>query len=341
MRPAWDDVNARARGLSTHLLTRSELDALARVPDITALAAGLRRCGVLGGTAEEVPTPGRLELSIRRWAGAQLRLLARWLGPRSAVLPLVFAAEDRRSLRAIFRGIAERAPAEQRLAGLIPTPALPERALEALAAAPTAAAAAALLAVWRHPLAAAAAWTGAADPDLFALDASLARTSAEQDRRAAHRTHDAALRNAVRESIDLDNALTAVVLATGGRDVAPASQFLSGGAQVSSVAFREAIATGDASAAGARLAEALTGSVYAELFARGAGDPAALESAVLRLRLRELARRVRRAPLGPLALIWFALRLRAQVLDLHRIVWTVALDAPRAALVGALVTAER
>ncbi|HEU5358582.1 MAG TPA: V-type ATPase subunit [Gemmatimonadales bacterium] len=340
MRPAWDDVNARARGLSTHLLTRGTLHALGRAPELAALASGLRRCGVLAATAEEQPTPEQLELGIRRWAGARLGLLARWVGERSAALPLVFDAEDRRSLRAIFRGIAERAPAERRLAGLIPTPALPERALEALAAAPTAAAAAALLAAWRHPLAAAAAWTGAADPDLFALDESLARAGADQARRAARRTHDAPLRNAVREAIDLDNALTAVVLATAGREVPSASQFLPGGARVTSVVFREAIATGDPGAAGVRLARALAGSAYADLFARGAGDPAALESAVLRRQLRELSRQVRRAPLGPLELIWFALRLRAQVLDLQRIIWTVALDAPRAELAGALVTAE-
>ena len=42
MSPRWDDVNARARGLSTHLLDHAQLAALSAVPDLSTLAARLR-----------------------------------------------------------------------------------------------------------------------------------------------------------------------------------------------------------------------------------------------------------------------------------------------------------
>jgi hypothetical protein len=48
---------------------------------------------------------------------------------------------------------------------------------------------------------------------------------------------------------------------------------------------------------------------------------------------------MRLAPLGPGPVLWFALRLRAQVVDLQRIVWGAVLSAPRADLAAALVTA--
>lgn len=340
MTPVWDDVNARARGLGSHLLTRAQLTALAREPDAPALAAALRRRGVLTGTTTEVPRPPDLELAIRRWAGAALRTLARWVGRRAGALPLVFDEEDRRSLRAIIRGAVQHTPADRRLAGLVPTPSLPERALVALASAPNAAAVSGLLAVWHHPFAAAIAPASlAASPDLFALESALSRAFAERATQAAARAHNRPLRDAVAEAIDLENARTAVLLATLWRDVVAADQFLPGGARVSITAFSQAIATGEASAAGSRIATAFAGTPYAKLFAQRLPDPATLDDELLRLRLRELTRQVRRVPLGPLTLLWFALRLRAQLLDLQRIVWTVALGAPRQPLIDRLTTA--
>jgi vacuolar-type H+-ATPase subunit C/Vma6 len=44
------------------------------------------------------------------------------------------------------------------------------------------------------------------------------------------------------------------------------------------------------------------------------------------------------APLGPAPLLAYALRLRAEMIDLRRIIWGVALAVPRAALTRDLVT---
>jgi vacuolar-type H+-ATPase subunit C/Vma6 len=335
----WDDVNARVRGLATHFLTRSQLEGLARAPDLPALAEALRQHGVPVPEPAGLVQPEALELGIRRWGATSLGILARWAGPRAAALPLIFDDEDRRSLRAIFRGTVERAPADRRLAGLIPTPALPERALEELARSPTAGAAAALLAAWRHPFAAELApLVAEAQPDLFALDIALARAYALRATTTSRAARDESVRSLVRDAIDLENGLAAVVLAMEGKDVIPKAAFLPGGARVSIVAYEEAIATHDSEAAGARIAVALGGTPYADAFRRSAHDPVLLEDELLRRRLRAIARRVRVAPLGPVPVLWFGLRLRVQMIDLQRIVWTVALGAPRQRLAETLAT---
>jgi vacuolar-type H+-ATPase subunit C/Vma6 len=340
VKPLWDDLNARARGLGTHLLSRLQLEGLAREPDLPSLRDGLRRFGIATGESGATVIPEDLELAIRRWAAACLRTLARWAGPRAAALPTVFEDEDRRSLRAILRGAVHGSPAERRLAGLVPTPALPERALQELARAPTAAVVATLLAAWRHPYAAPLAPAiRTTQPDLFALELGLARAFADRAVHAARRAGDPGLLRFARETIDLENALSAVVLTVEGKDVVPKDVFLPGGDRISIVAFEEAIALGEPGAAGARLAVALGESPIATALRQAARDPASLEDDLLRARLHLLARRVRQAPLGALPVLWFGLRLHAQVVDLRRIVWAVTLGAPRGAMVEGLVTA--
>lgn len=340
MKPVWDDVNARARGLGTHLLTAAQLESLAREADITCLATALRHHGLIPGVVVDTPRPEDLELALRRWAAGLLRTLARWTGARAAALPLVFDDEDRRSVRAILRGAAQRAPVDRRLAGLIPTPSLPERALEELAAAPGIAGAEALLAAWHHPYAEALApVASAAQPDLFAIEMVLSRAYGQRASAAARRGNSRAVRSFVRETIDLDNGITAIVLASVGRDVVASDVFLGGGSRISLETFEQAITTRVPVAAGARIAAALGRSPYAPAFVRYAGDPAALDDDLLRRRLRDLTRRVRQAPLDALSAIWFGLRLRAQLVDLQHIIWTVALDAPRQWLIGTLATA--
>jgi vacuolar-type H+-ATPase subunit C/Vma6 len=340
VKPLWDDLNARARGLGTHLLSRPQLEGLARQPDLPSLADGMRRFGIVTEEEGAPVIPEHLELAIRRWAAASLRILARWAGRRSEALPTLFEDEDRRSLRAILRGAVHGSSAERRLAGLVPTPALPERALLELARAPTASAVATLLAAWRHPYAEPLAPAiRTTQPDLFALELALARAFADRAVRAARRAGDARLLRFARETIDLENAMSAVVLTVHGKDVVPKDVFLPGGDRISIVAFEEAIAFGEPGAAGARLAVALGDSPIATVLRQAARDPALLEDDLLRARLHELARRVRQAPLGALPVLWFGLRLRAQVVDLRRIVWAVTLGAPRGAMVEDLVTA--
>lgn len=337
--PRWDDVNARARGLGTRLFSRGQLESLARAGGAAALTAGFRRLGLPVSGEREAATPPELELAVRRWAAAALRTLARWAGPRVLALAVIYEEEERKSLRTIVRGAVRGAAAEARLSGLVPTPALPERALEELARQPTPAAVAALLSAWRNPYGAAlAAAAGAGQPDPFALDLALDRTFVARALAASRRAGGDLLAY-VRETIDLANALTALVLAVAGRDVVPKEVFLPGGERVSITVFEEAAALGEPGAVGMRLARGLAPSMMAEPFRHVTPDLTGLEEEVLRARIREVARLTRLSPLGPGPVLWFALRLRAQIVDLQRIIWGSALATPPAALAAALVTA--
>lgn len=334
----WDDVNARARGLGTHLLSVAELQLLSRATDFSALTNELRRLG-LPVSGDGVPTPAEVELAVRRWASDALGTLARWAGRRIPVLAVVYEDEDRKSLRAILRGAARGAVADARLSGLIPTPALPERALEELARQASVVAVVTLLQVWRNPYGEAlAALARTAQPDAFAIDLMLDRTFAARALSAA-RPAGAELLGFVRETVDVTNAMTALVLASAGRDFTPKEAFLPGGDRVSIVAFEEAAAAGGPAAAGVRIARAFYPRPLAAAFGDLGADPGALEDEVLRIRVRALSWQVRRAPLGPAPTLWFALRLRGQVIDLQRIVWGAALAAPPADIAAALVTA--
>ena len=335
----WEDLDARARGLGGHLLTAAELRRLSRAPELQSLADEMRRLGLpVGG--ETVSQPAELELAVRRWAAAALATLARWAGPRTATLAIVYEDEDRKSLRALLRGTLGGAPVDARLSGLIPTLSLSERALEELARQVSVSAAVTLLQVWGNPYGAAlAAVARAAEPDPFAIDMALDRTFAARALAGA-RQGGPELVAFVRESVDLANAVTALVLAAAGRDVVPKEAFLPGGACVSIVTFEEAAAAAGPGVAGARLARAFAPSPLASAFRDLAADPDRLEDAILHQRVRTEQRRVRLSPLGPAPVLWFALRLRACVVDLQRVIWGAALAAPGVDLEAALVTAS-
>lgn len=335
----WEDLDARVRGLAAHLLPVAELQLLSRVPDLPALADELGRLGFRVG-GEAGPQPEELELAVRRWAAAALATLARWAGPRAAALAIIYEDEDRKSLRAMLRGALCGAPREARLSGLIPTPTLPERALEELARQVSVGAVVALLEVWRSPYAATLSTTArAAEPDPFAIDIALDRTFAARALAAA-KGGGAELVAFVRESLDLANAVTALLLSTAGKDVVPKALFLPGGQRISIVTFEEAVATGGRSLAGARLARAFAPSSLANAFRDLSADSTRLEQEVLRLRIAALHRRVLLSPIGPAPVLWFALRLRAAVVDLQRIIWGAGLAAPGADLMASLVTAS-
>ncbi|HXV90304.1 MAG TPA: V-type ATPase subunit [Gemmatimonadales bacterium] len=338
MSPRWDDVNARARGLSTHLLEHAQLAALSAVPDLPTLAARLRDLGLtIPETAE--PTAAELELAVRRRAARELAILGRWTARRPELVAVLFDEEDRRSVRALVRGAVERAPAELRIAGLVPTPALPERALEELARAPTPAAVAALLVAWQHPYGPPlAARARSPQPDLYALEQALDRAAAARLTAVARRV-GGLLAAFVHQTIDLENALGAVALASVPTEVAARDAFLAGGRSLLLEAFERAVATRDPAAAADRLAKAFDGDPMAAVLRQHRDDVAALEDAVLRARIATLQQLARREPLGPAPLLVFALALRAQTVDLHRVIWGVALGAPPALVARELVTA--
>jgi vacuolar-type H+-ATPase subunit C/Vma6 len=338
MSPRWDDVNARARGLSTHLLDRAQLATLSAVPDLPTLAARLRDVGLsVPETAE--PTAGELELAVRRRAARELAILGHWTARRPELVAVLFDEEDRRSVRALVRGAVERAPAELRIAGLVPTPALPERALAELARAPTPAAVAAVLVAWQHPFGPPlAARARSPQPDLYALELSLGRAAAARLTTVARRV-GGFLAAFIHETIDLENALGAVALVSVPTEVAARDAFLAGGRTLPLDAFERAVATRDPAAAADRLAKVFGGGPVGAALRQHRHDLAALEDAVLRMRIATLEQLARREPLGPAPLLAFALALRAQTVDLHRVIWGVALGAPAALVTRELVTA--
>jgi vacuolar-type H+-ATPase subunit C/Vma6 len=332
--PYWADLVARTRGLGTHLIPEARWHALADAADLRALAQGLRDAGIDLG--EEPETAASFELSVRRWAAASLAILMRWSGARTVVLAVVFEDEDRRSLRAILRGAAQGVAAEQRMAGLLPTPALPEKALLELARLPTVAAVASLLSAWRHPYGPALSVEARSPhPDLLRLEITLAKTFAERALRSARSDGAGVLLGYARQVLDLDNVMTALVLAGPDRSVTPKDVFLPGGSRVTIAVYERAIATGLVADAAETLAAAFAGTPLAPALRGAAADPGMVERSVLGAQLRMLAAQARTDPLGPAHVIGYALRLRAQVMDLRRIIWGTALGAPADARLAA------
>jgi vacuolar-type H+-ATPase subunit C/Vma6 len=337
MTARWSTLNVRARGLGTHLLRRSDLDMLARAPDLPALAAELARLGFL--RPEDGTGPVAFDLAVRRRAGAALGMLARWCADRPDAAAVVFDDEDRRSLRAILRGATQGAAADARLTGLIPTPALPERALRELAGQPAPSAVAAVLVSWGHPYGSPLLdVTAGTQPDLFQLEVRLSQTFAERALAAARRGGQR-LVTYVRELIDLENALAVMVLVEQGEDVTPKDAFIHGGLRLAIEEFEQAASTRSPLLAASRLARAFRPMVAAAFARRGrGGEPGRLERDILQARIAALRAEVRTDPLGPEPFLLYALRLRAQVLDLRRIVWGVALGAPRLVLAAELAS---
>ena len=319
MRATWDDVNARAQGLSTRLLGRQGLEALSTAAGLDELARRLDRAGF--GAVQLPATAERIELAVRHTAAERLRILARWCAGRAEVLAVLFEDEDRRSLRALLRGAAAGAAPEARLSGLVPTPALPARALEELARIADVAQLAATLQAWGNPYAAALEHAKASPrPDLLHLETALVRLFAQRASAGARRG-DRALVGFVEETIDVENALSAVVLAPQKAD----SWFVEGGRALGADAFAEAIRSRDHGEAARLLSAALAGTPLAEALA---APPASLERSLLAARTRARARAARREPLSSQPLLSFALRLRAETVDLQAVIWSVALGAP-------------
>ena len=329
MSATWGDLNARARGLATHLASRATLEELAQLPDLVTLSRECAATGVIPSEPEQA-APFALELAFRRAAARNLRLLVRWMGPRTEALRFVLEDEDRRSLRALLRGAAAGVAAETRLAGLIPTPSLPERLLEVLARQPHCGDVVALLVAWRHPYGPPLLAAVASDPpDLFKLECELNRTFALRATRGARRG-GRALRAYVQEFIDLENLRGGLVLAANELELSPDAAFLPGGRRLPLARFRAAAKTRNLLQAADRLAEGFGESEPARLARRHATDPRALEEALLRYRGTQLREQARLDPLGPAPLLWYLFRLRMQSATLGRLLWGTALGVPPA-----------
>lgn len=326
MRPRWEDVNARARGLGTRLLEPEALRALAQLDGPTALGRALAARGVLPEDTA-APTIPDLSIALRRAAGGEVAILRRWLGARDAVLAVALDAEDRRSLRALIRGAADGAPAEARLAGLIPTPALPERLLHELAGHASIRTLATLLIAAGHPYGPAVLGAAAeAEPDLFRIELAIARTFAERALRGS-RKGGRFLRGYVSHAIDRDNLRGALILA-GSHGEEPAAQAFIAGGRLTSAEFEAAVATDNPADAARVLGATPAGRDVAAILLQHAWAPATLEAELEDHLLLALRREARRDPLGPAPVLLFLHRLRRQSVVLGRLLWSVSLDVP-------------
>jgi len=331
----WGDLNARARGLGTHLLGRGALTALAAAPERVTLAD---RLGYEGDSPD--PSGGvapSLELMVRRSLARRLATLARWAGRRTKALVVIFEDEDRRSLRALVRGALQGAAGETRLTGLVPTPSIPEHALRALASLNSAVNIARALVGWGNPYGAAIIEeTARSQPDLLRLDALINRTFAERALAASRRV--TTLRAHVRRVIDLENVHAALGVAARGGDASLELCFVEGGDILSRHAYDAAAGAGAPHRAALELAGTFTATPYGAVLARYSADISRLEGPLLAAQIAEVDRMRRLDPLSPAPLLVYALRLRAEALDIRRIMWGAALGASQALIASDLVS---
>lgn len=328
---------ARARGLRVHLLRRSDLETLAGATDLASFARALVRTDAV---PEGIPGAARVadvQAAVRRMATYHLRRLERWAGHGGA-LDLFYAEVERRALRSLLRGAIQGAPSEARLAGALPTPRLPERALRELARQPTAARVALQLVVLRHPDAGRLLpLVARAQPVLFELDLALVRGFAGRVL-AACRAGDANLRTWGHGRIDLANVETALALASGPAELEPSACFVEGGEALPLQAFVDAARASSRAEAASMLARALRGTQLGETLRASQGDPVRLEREALARLLVDQRREARVDPLGSAPVVLFLLRLEAQTRDLLRMAWGASLGAPAAILAADLVT---
>lgn len=331
----WGDLDARARGLGTHLPSREDLRRLAASPSREALERSL------GATLElrETTPPRTPERAVRDAVAERIELLRMWAGPdRAGSLRVIFEDEDRRSVRSLIRGAAQGAPPEARLAGLVPTPSLPPRALEALARERSVERLAEALTKAGHPYGPPLVERIEAGPfDLFSLEVETTRVFSK---RALESAGDRRLEAHVRETIDLFNAWSALLSGSFTADIETDAAFVDGGVAIDRDAFTEAARIDDVEKSRVAIARAFaaTGSPVGRPFADLALDASRLETAVLAARIEALRAARLRDPLSPAPLLDYVLRLRALAIDLRRVVWGIALGAPESIVAAEWVT---
>ncbi len=335
MNAGWEDLDSRAAGLAGRLLDRSQLERLAAAADLAAVASGLEEAGFVlpsGGASEG---PAALELAVRREAARRLALLARWSGPRAPMLAVIFEDEERRGLRVLIRGAVQGVPAASRLSGLLPTPRLPERALEELARQPSPGAIGAMLSSWSHPFGHAILRAArGVRPDILQLELALNRAWAARAVAGVKAAGDV-LKAHVRRTLDLDNALTALTLALHGGESRADEHFLEGGELLDRRAFGR-IAAGEAAAAPAAAAAEFHGTPYQVVLVKLDEDWTGLEEALLAAHAAERHAAARRDPLGPAPVAAFALRQRLELVRVGRSIWRAATRrSPSASMGGA------
>jgi vacuolar-type H+-ATPase subunit C/Vma6 len=328
----WDDLDARARGLRGRLLGAARLRALAGEPDIAALSRAL--AAISNGELATTASAARLDLALRRMAAAQMKVLIRWMGARSEKLRVLLEDEDRRSVRALVRGAAAGVAAEVRLAGLMPTPGLPERALELLATAATPAQVGAALVAMGNPYGPVVlAEAGTTNAGLHAVEIAMDRLWAKRSRRSV-RHAGREMRSFVEDAIDVENSRACLALAVNHEVGRPEESFVAGGRRITLDVF-----TGVATAPDARIATVQLIREWMPARSQAGAPLRSIERLLLGVRIRSVSRQAMIRPSGPSAVLEWALRLRAQSMDLGVIVWSLALGASREVILQQLAGA--
>lgn len=330
------DLNTRAAGLATRLLGPDDLGRLARARSLFGVQREMR---ALGLAATDVPaSPAHLERAVRRRAAELMGILGRWTtDERRAVLAVLLEDEERRSIQTILRGAAQGVAAEARMSGLVPTIDLSERALRALAEQPTMADVVRMLVLWGHPLGHALIdVTAEAHPSLFAAEVQLQRAYAR--RAGLHaRKGGPQLVAYVKQVVDVMNLWSVLLHLPERAPELVELTFIEGGGAIDRALFEELLGTDRPEEARQRLADAFRGSSLKSAFAEGAPSIASLERRVLQAQIAEQQQAARTRPDSAAPLIAFSLSVRAEVLNLQRIIWGVALQAPPALMQSEMV----
>lgn len=332
----WGAANARARGLATHLLERDSLVLAAEAGSWQAAVRTLAERGYPVSDPGVRLSPQEFDRATGRVLADRFALLDRWLGPQRAALAVLGEEAEYRTVRRLLRGAAQGAPPAARLRGIVPTPALSERALDLLARAESPAQLTQALLRLGHPAGRALRVAGAETTGkLWQLEAALARLFALRATRAA-RPAGRVVRRFAALLIDLENAAALLLLGEWGPELSADAVFIPGGGVLDRARFGAAAALG-ADGAAAALAGWFAATPLAELFAepRESRD---FEGRALGALLKWLRREGRRDPLGPGVVLEVLERMRAEAHDVRLVARAVELGAPAGLVAAALVT---
>jgi vacuolar-type H+-ATPase subunit C/Vma6 len=327
---SWEALGARARGLSTHLLSSERVRSVEQAMSLPELDHALRDTPYVRHLGSRDAWPVTVEIAVARSVAERMSTLARWAGPSGGALRPVFIEQDARNVRDILRGVVGGLAPEQRIAGALPTPALGRKELETLARADSAGAVAATLVEWVHHLGSALLEEASRrQPDVYRLEAALARQAGAEATLAA-RKGGKPMRAFVREGIDADNAVTAVLLAGVRTEGDAADLFVEGGSSLGVDDFVRAAAAPNRVAASDLLARAAAGTVLERPLRDRPATPSALSARILGARIDALAHRSRLEPLTAVPVLLFVLRLRREAQLVRRALWGAALTGGRA-----------
>ena len=326
----WDDVNARARGLATHLLDRDALAVLAAAPDWPAFLGRITALGYpLDLGAGALVDPPAFDRAVSLVAAARLNLLSRWLARRRAVLAVVLEDEEYRTVRALLRGAAQGASPGARRRAVMPTPTLSLRALDRLTRTATVAELVRELVRLGHPAGRALddLLRRSPSPALRSLEWVLARLFSERAVRAA-RAGGPVVRSYAAELVDQENAWTLLLAAPPEREMAADQECLPGGARLTREEFVRLRAERDGERLVKGLRELFEGTALGAALAQDPLELASLEPRTAAARIAALRGLARRDPLGPAVVLAVLERIRAEARALRAIAWGVAFGAP-------------